>query len=219
MKPELDTTKTGKKQHFIPNTENVLPWIFLIVPGTIILLYNCGTTLFANLAYIPPTFYEVRIIPCIGREGAERVILYQMFVLYPQQLFVATIRSLFLGGVAGALSGMLVATFLSSNRRHSPVLGAFVGGISGMALATTIVPSPERLYLTNTAAHFFDLYAHGGIDTIQIGCQYGAYPYALMHYSYLPILLLFILVAINSTLNETLRLIQNSKQHPVLWSS
>jgi hypothetical protein len=219
MKPKLDTTKTGKKQHLIPKSENVLPWIFLIVPSTIILLYNCGTTLFANLAYIPPTLYEVRIIPCISGERTEWEILYQMFVLYPQQLFFATIRSLFLGGVAGALSGMLVATLLSSNGTHTPLLRAFVGSISGMALATTILPSPERLYLTKTAAHFFDLYTHGGIDTIQIGGHYGAYPYALMHYSYLPILLLFILVAINSTLNETIRLIQNSKHHPVLWSS
>ncbi len=218
MKPELDTTKTGKKLNLIPNTKDVLPWIFLIVPSIIILLYNCGTTLLADLAYLPPTLFE-RAYDCLGLEGAGAGILYLMFVFYPQQLFVATIRSLFLGGIAGALNGILIAILFSSNRTHSPLLGAFVGSIVGMALATTILPSPERLYLTNTAAYFFKLNSYGGIETIQIGCQYGAYPLALMHYSYLPILLLFIIVAINSTLNETLRLIQNSKQHPVLWSS
>jgi hypothetical protein len=207
MVPELDTTRSGKKPHLAPNTKSVLPWIFLIVPSIIILLYNCGTTLLANLAYLPPTLYE-RIYDAMTLEGAGAAILYLMFVDYPPRLFLATIRSLFIGGVAGALSGMLIATLFSSTKTHTPLLGAFVGSISGIALCTTILPIPERLFLANIAADFFDFYAHGGIDTIQIGCQYGAYPLALMHTSYLPILLLLILLAIVSTI--LLRIIANA---------
>lgn len=207
MAPELDTTRTGKKPQLTPNTQCVLPWFFLIVPSTIILSYNCGTTLLANLAYLPPTLYE-RIYDAMTLEGPGAAILYLMFVLYPPRLFIATLRSLFIGGLAGALSGMLIAPLFSSTRTHTPLLGAFVGSISGMALCTTILPLPERLFLVNIAADFFDLYAHGGIGTIQIGCQYGAYPLALMYTSYLPILLLLILLVIAGTI--LLRIIANA---------
>ena len=207
MVPELNTTRTGKKPHLTPNTRCVLPWIFLIVPSTIILSYNCGTTLLANLAYLPPTLYE-RIYDTMSLEGPGAAILYLMFVFYPPRLFIVTLRSLFIGGVAGALSGMLITSLFSSTRTHTPLLGAFVGSISGMALCTTILPLPERLFLVNIATDFFDLCAHGGIGTIQIGCQYGAYPLALMFTSYLPILLLLILFAIVSTI--LLRIIANA---------
>ena len=134
MKPELDTTQTGKKPHLIPNAEDVLPWIFLLVPNTILLLYNCGTTLLANLAYLPPTFFEPRVCIPEDPECWGTAILYLMSVYYPSRLFIATLHSLYIGGVAGALSGMLVATLFSSNRTNSPLLGAFVGSISGMAI-------------------------------------------------------------------------------------
>ncbi|MFX1576679.1 MAG: hypothetical protein ACFFCF_05860 [Promethearchaeota archaeon] len=210
MKLEPDKIKTGNRQQRTAFAKKIPTWIFLIILSTIILCYNCSTAFLANLTYLPPTLYN-RVYDCMTLEGAGAAVLVGMFILYPPQLFMATIRGLFLGGVEGALCGILVAIYCSSTRRQFPLLGAVVGSISGMTLGTTILPLSMRLSLTTSATHFFDLYALGGIHTIEIGCQYGAYSLALLYTSYLPILFLLSLIAIVGTV--LLRFIANAISH------
>ena len=171
---------------------------FLLLLSTTLIVYNCVTTLIANLAYLPPTLYH-RAYDCMTLEGPGAAILYQLFILLPSYLLFATTGSLLLGGTLGALSGMLFLTPVDSTALRALLPGATTGSVSGMALCTTLIPLPHRLHLLTTATNFFELYAHGGIHTIQIGCQYGALPLALLHLHYALGLLLLIALTIIST--------------------
>lgn len=198
MQLAQDTVTPATPQPRTPKTKRLWPQRFLLILSTTLITYNTLTTLLANLAYLPPTLYD-RAYDCMTLEGPGAAILYQMFIHFPSALFLATTISLLLGGSLGALNGMLFLTPRDSTTLGALLPGAKTGSLSGLALCTTLLPLPQRLHLLTTATHFFTLYAHGGIHTIQIGCQYGALPLALLHTIYLPTLLLLTLLTIAGT--------------------
>jgi hypothetical protein len=191
-----DTPRKEKRQHLAPHTRSVQIWMLLIVLSTILLHYNLLTTFLANIMYLPPPLYE-SLYDAMSLEGAGAGILYLMFKIYPPRLLTTTLLSLLLGGMISYLGSILLTTLSSSSNPHTQlrIIGSNIGGI---ALCTTILPLPERLNLAINAARFFNLYELGGINTIQIGCHYGAYPLALLHITYLPTLLLLLLLTITS---------------------